>query len=114
MQSRENYDAIPKCPSAEVMLFHVVDSRTKEPLAGTVFELIHKNRAAMIATTGKSGSFSLERLHPGDYELVETTAASGYLPMDKNVNIKVSECGCAAINGIPANCIVLENTRAGE
>jgi hypothetical protein len=59
----------------------VVKSGSGEPLAGMTVRLMRDQKFAFTTTTTPDGKFSLEKVTPGTYRLVATSAA-GYIPAE--------------------------------
>ncbi len=116
MQTRQkNYWDDPRAEDSHVVstvIVRVVDDTTKLPLAGVMFKLLRDGRPLAVAITGPGGSFHLDHLITGEYELVEASPAHGYLQSPFSVRISISDSGRVCLDGIPANCAVLERHRS--
>ncbi|WP_270279519.1 SpaA isopeptide-forming pilin-related protein [Vagococcus bubulae] len=66
---------------------------TGKGLEGAIFEVVDKDGKAIQEniTGDKDGKFVVENLSPGDYELVETQAPTGYILNTEKVSFKVEE-----------------------
>lgn len=67
------------------------DKNTKEPLQGTVFELLNENKEVIYANliTDVNGQIIIDKILPGKYYLKETVAINGYINYDELVEIDI-------------------------
>ncbi|MGG5311968.1 hypothetical protein IGL24_000636 [Enterococcus sp. DIV2371] len=99
------------------------DDQSGEGLAGAVFELQDKEGKKLQSglTTDASGKLSIDELAPGEYQLVETKAPTGYDLDKKPVSFTIEKGQTEAVevtktNTRKANSILLEkiDSQSGE
>ncbi|HCM87809.1 MULTISPECIES: SpaA isopeptide-forming pilin-related protein [Enterococcus] len=63
-----------------IVILTKMDSKSEAPLQGAVFELRDKNDNILKSglTTGPDGKLTIDNLAPGEYQLIETKAPTGY------------------------------------
>ena len=94
---------------------HKVNRLNQKGLAGAVFELTGPDDKVYRRTSDRSGNLTFDKIPPGKYSLVETTAPGGYNASDKTWQVSVANDGTVTIiernvNGTAASQVGKEIT----
>lgn len=94
---------------------HKVDRLNQKGLAGAVFELTGPDDKVYRRTSDRDGNLTFDKIPPGKYSLVETTAPRGYNASDKTWQVAVANDGTVTIiernvNGTAASQVGKEIT----
>lgn len=72
------------------------ESGTPAPLSGAAFTLSPTDRTGV---TGADGTLTFSDLHPGAYQLTQTDAPAGYLPLDEPVALLLHDDSSVTVAG---------------
>lgn len=89
--------------------FRKIDSTTRRPLGGAVFELRQNGQMIQLANSENDGYVCFNNLCPGQYQLAEITPPPGYQPLTQDLNIEITACGDIFVNGVSNRSFVIGN-----